>query len=43
VSLDDDLAAMTRDELVDEVRRLKYRESLDRELPRAPVADVEYE
>jgi hypothetical protein len=22
---------------------LKYRQSLDRELPRAPVADVEYE
>lgn len=22
---------------------LKYRESLDRELPKAPVADVEYE
>jgi hypothetical protein len=22
---------------------LKYRESLDRELPNAPVADVEYE
>jgi hypothetical protein len=87
---DDDLAALTRDELAAEVRRLragirehrdstaqelcwhhpklwgllpekvepavavppwpnflrgclKYRESLDRELPNAPVADVEYE
>jgi hypothetical protein len=89
-NLDDDLAALTRDELVAEVKRLRagirahrdstgqdlcwhhpqlwgllperiepevavppwprfmrgclrYRESLDRELPNAPVADVEYE
>jgi hypothetical protein len=90
VNLDDDLVALTRDELLAEVRRLragirkhrdstahelcwhhpelwgllpekvepavavppwpqflrgclKYRESLERELPNAPVADVEYE
>ena len=90
MTLDDDLAALTRDELVAEVRRLragirkhrdstahelcwhhpelwsllpekvepavavppwpkflrgclKYRESLERELPDAPAADVEYE
>ena len=90
MSRDDDLARLTRDELVPEVRRLragirkhrdstdqelcwhhpelwgllpekvepavavppwpkflrgclKYREALDRELPNAPVADVEYE
>jgi hypothetical protein len=90
VSFDDDLARLTRDELLAEVRRLragirkhrdstahelcwhhpelwgllpekvqpavavppwpnflrgclKYRESLDRELPNAPVADAEYE
>jgi hypothetical protein len=90
VTLDDDLAALTRDELVAEVRSLragirkhrdstahelcwhhpelwgllpekvepavavppwpkflrgclKYRESLERELPGAPAADVEYE
>jgi len=90
VSADDDLAALTRDELVAEVRRLRagirkhrdstgqelcwhhpelwgllpekvepdvavppwpkfmrgclrYRESLERELPNAPVSDVEYE
>ena len=90
MSPDDDLPALTRDELLAEVRRLragirkhrdgtaqelcwhhpelwgllpervepavavppwpnflrgclKYRESLDRELPNAPVADVEYE
>ena len=90
MSLDDDLASLSRDELLAEVRRLrsgirkhrdstaqelcwhhpelwgllpekvepavavppwpkflhgclKYRESLERELPSAPVADVEYE
>jgi hypothetical protein len=89
-NLDDDLAALTRDELVAEVKRLRagirahrdstgqdlcwhhpqlwgllperiepevavppwprfmrgclrYRESLDRELPNAPVADVDYD
>ena len=90
MSLDDDLATLTREELVAEVHRLRagirkhrdstgqdlcwhhpqlwgllperiepqvavppwpkflrgclrYRESLDRQLPNAPVADVEYE
>lgn len=42
--MDDDLEALSREELVREVRRLRAgvrcRESLDRELPNAPPAEV---
>jgi hypothetical protein len=43
--MDEDLETMSREELIAEARRLRvrYQESLDRELPGAPVHDVETE